>query len=83
MEIILNFMNEYGYTLIYTILLGIFSYLGITIKIIIKEYSETQFKEKVIKKVCEAIEQVYGDLGCEEKLNKATETAKEIIEARG
>ena len=52
-------------------------------KQIYKEKVDTETKEKVVKTVVNAVEQIYKDLKGEEKLNVCIENATEILNEKG
>jgi intergrase/recombinase len=79
----LDFINEYGTTILYAILTAVGGYLGIVVKNLYTKYINDKTKEKVAKTVVQAVEQIYKDLHGEEKLNKALESAAEMLEQKG
>ena len=74
-----EFVNEYGTLILYTIITGIAGYLGIVIKNLYQKYVNDKTKKAVVKTVVMGIEQLYKDLGGEEKLDKALESASEML----
>lgn len=80
MNIIETFLNEYGYTLIYTTLMSIISYLGYKVQTIYEKYLEQKIKKEQANMVCQAINQLYKELSNEEKLEKAITNLKIIFE---
>jgi len=83
MEFIKEFISSYGITLLSTILTAVFSYIGLRLKKLYEEKINTDTKEKVVKTVCEAVEQLYKDLSGEEKLEQAIVNASVMLEERG
>lgn len=79
----LDFINEYGTTILYTILTAIGGYLGIMVKNLYTKYINDKTKEKVAKTVVQAVEQIYKDLHGEEKLNVALDSAADMLEHKG
>ena len=79
----LDFINEYGTTILYTILTAIGGYLGIVVKNLYTKYINDKTKEAVAKTCVKAVEQIYKDLHGEDKLNKALESATEMLEQKG
>ena len=77
------FISEYGTALIYLIITGVFAYLGTQVKALADKYLNDKTKRDVAKTVVRAIEQVYKDLHGEEKLNKALESASEMLAEKG
>ena len=66
-----------------TILTAIAGYVGLKIKAYLERKEVDKTKEKVIKTVVRAIEQMYKDLHGEQKLEKAIESASEILTSKG
>ena len=79
----LDFINEYGTTILYAILTAIGGYLGIVVKNLYTKYVNDKTKEAVAKTVVQAVEQIYKDLHGTEKLNKAIYSAAEMLEQKG
>lgn len=79
----LDFINEYGTTILYAILTAVGGYLGIVVKNLYTKYVNDKTKEAVAKTVVKAVEQIYKDLHGEEKLTKALESASEMLEQKG
>ena len=78
MEFIKLFISEYGTTILYAVFTAIAGYLGIVVK-----YVNDKTKQAVAKTVVQAVEQIYKDLHGEEKLNKALESASEMLAEKG
>ena len=78
-----EFINEYGTTILYAVITTIAGYIGIFVKNIYQKYVNDQTKKDVVKTVVQSIEQIYKDLHGEEKLNKALESASEILNIKG
>jgi len=74
-----DFFSNYGMELLYTIIAGIASYIGIVIKNLIQRYADDKTKMSVAKTVVQAVQQVYKDLNGEERLIKATENIAELL----
>ncbi len=66
-----------------TTLTTILSYVGIRLKSIYEKYVNTKEKEKVVKNTVQFVEQVYGALKGEEKLEKAKITALDWLNEKG
>ena len=58
-------------------------WLGYELKKLANRHVNTQTKKDVARTVVQAVEQIYKDLHGEDKLNKALETASEILTAQG
>ncbi|MBR5552715.1 MAG: hypothetical protein IKV98_02580 [Clostridia bacterium] len=83
MDFFKMFISEYGTTLMYTVIVGIFAYLGAQAKIFADKYFTDKTKKDVAKTVVRAVEQIYHDLCGEEKLSKALESASAMLSDRG
>ena len=80
---LIEFINEYGTTIIYAVLTGIFGYLGILAKKYFDKYFDSKEKRDVAASCVQFVEQVYKDLHGEEKLDKAIEAASEMLAQKG
>ncbi len=78
-----NFIKEYGNTMLYTVLMGVISYVGILIKKFLDDTYKYFVKKEIINVVCRAVEQLYGDCSGEEKLSNAINIAKEMFSEKG
>lgn len=83
MEFLKEFISEYGTTILYAILTALAGYLGIVIKRLYTKFVNDKTKQAVAKTVVQAVEQIYKDLHGEEKLNKALESASEMLAEKG
>lgn len=83
MELFLQFINEYGTTILYTVLTAIFGYLGIVAKKYFEKWFETKEKKEIALEVVKFTEQVYKALRGDEKLQKAMEAMSDILEQKG
>jgi intergrase/recombinase len=83
MELFLTFINEYGTTILYTILTALFGYFGIVAKKYFDKWFETKEKKEIAKEVVQFTEQVYKALHGEEKLMKAMEAMSQMLEEKG
>ena len=78
-----DFVNQYGTSILYTVLTAIFGYVGIVAKNIYTKYINDKTKQAVVKTVVQGVEQMYKDLRGDEKLDKALEAASEMLEEKG
>lgn len=83
MEILMNFINEYGATILYAIITFIAGYVGLWLKNLATKYINDKTKKEVVLIVVKAVQQLYKDLGGEEKLDKAIESATEMLAEKG
>ena len=77
------FLEQYGMELLYTIIIALFGYFGLQAKALYERYVNTKEKQAVAKTVCEAIEQIYKDLGGEEKKQLALENISAMLAEKG
>ena len=78
-----EFINTYGVTILYAVLTGVFGWIGIQLKALAETYINTQEKQAVCQTVVAAVNQIYYDLDGPEKLQKAIESASEMLAAKG
>lgn len=78
-----DFMNQYGMTIIYTLLTAIGSYIGICIKNAYTKYINTKTKKEVCETVVNAVEQIYKDIDGDRKLAIAIENVRTLLEEKG
>lgn len=83
MDFLKMFISEYGTTILYTILTGVFAYLGMQAKALFDKFFTDKTKRDVAKTVVQAVEQVYKDLHGEEKLGEALIAASEMLAEKG
>lgn len=83
MEFLKEFISVYGTTILYSILTALAGYLGIVVKNIYQKYINDKTKQDVAKTCVKAVEQIYKDLHGEEKLQKALESASEMLANKG
>ncbi len=83
MEIIRNFVTDYGSQILYTVLTAIAGYLGLTAKKLYTEYVNDKTKKSIVRTTVQAVEQIYKDLHGEDKLNKALESSAEMLSEKG
>lgn len=80
---LVEFINEYGTTILYAVVTFIGGYIGLWAKNRIDKYFNDKEKKAVAKTVVQFVEQVYKDLHGEEKLNAALSTASEMLAEKG
>lgn len=78
-----EFISAYGLPIIGSIITAVLGWVGLQIKALYERYVDTKEKQAVCKTVVAAVDQIYKDLGGEEKLNKAIEAASDMLNARG
>lgn len=83
MDFIKLFISEYGTTILYAVLTGVFAWLGVKVKALADKYLNDKIKRDVARTVVQAVEQVYKDLHGEEKLNQALTAASDMLAEKG
>jgi hypothetical protein len=83
MDFVKMFISEYGTSILYMIVAGVFAYLGAQVKILADKYLNNKIKKDVAKTVVQFVEQVYKVVHGEEKLNEALKTASEMLAEKG
>ena len=79
---ILEFINQYGYMILYAALTSIAGFLGAQIKKRIDRVTADEEKRKAVETVVKAVEQMYQDLSGREKLEKAKENILAILQSK-
>lgn len=82
-ELIMEIVRSYLIPAIVTLLAAFFGYIGTQIKKIYKEFVNTETKEKVVKTVVKAVEQIYKDLNGPERYDKAKENIVLMLNEKG
>lgn len=83
MDLFLQFINEYGTTILYTVLTALFGYFGIVAKKYFDKWFNTKEKKEIAREVVKFTEQVYKTLHGQEKLAKAMEAMSEMLLEKG
>jgi hypothetical protein len=78
-----EFINEYGTTIMYAVVVAIAGYFGTVAKTLYTKYINDKTKQAVAKTVVRGVEQIYKDLHGEAKLAKALEAASEMLAEKG
>lgn len=81
--IIKSFIENYGATILSTIVTVLASYIGIVIKRIYQKYINDQTKKDVVATCVQAVEQIYKDIHGKDKLNKCIESASDMLTEKG
>ena len=79
---ILEFINQYGYMILYAALTAIAGFLGAQIKKRIDRVTADEEKRKAVETVVKAVEQLYQELSGTEKLEKAKENIIAMLDMR-
>ena len=80
---ILEFINQYGYMILYAALTAIAGFLGAQIKKLYDRMTADDTKRKVVETCVKAVEQMYQDLSGSEKLEKAKENIIAMLDIKG
>ncbi len=83
MGFIKDFISQYGAMIMYTIICGVFAYLGAKVKILADKFLNDKTKRAVVKTAVQAVEQIYKDLHGEDKLNAAVAAASDMLAEKG
>lgn len=73
----------YALPVIAALLTGIAGYIGTQIKKLYEKYVNNKVKQDVVRTCVKAVEQLYHDLGGPEKLKKAQEGVRQMLEEKG
>lgn len=83
MDAIKSIIQDYGIQILGTIITAVASYLGLMVKKLYTKCVNDKIKQTIAKIVVQGIEQCYKDLNGPEKLEKAIETASEMLSEKG
>lgn len=83
MSYVLDFLKEYGFTIIYAILTAIAAFIGKQIKNVYQNRVDDKTKREIVETCVMAVEQLYQQLSGSEKLERAKESIVEILETKG
>jgi len=82
MEFIKELMVSYGKEIVELIVLAVFAWAGVLVRKLAKKAvadTDNRVVKNVVKTCVQAVEQLYKDLHGEEKLNKALESASNLL----
>lgn len=79
MQTFTDFINEYGMEILTTVITAIAGWLAVVIKNLVTKFLNDKTKKEIAKIVVEGIEQCYKTLKGPEKLEKALETATQML----
>ena len=83
MNLFLDFINQYGVTILYAVVVALGGWIGTQIKSLYEQYVTDKRAKAVVDTVVKAVEQLYHDLDGEEKYVKALDAAHEMLAAKG
>lgn len=74
-----EFINEYGMTILYTLITAFAGYIGLWIKKLYTKYINDKTKREVVRTCVQAVEQLYKNLHGEEKYNEVVKSVSEML----
>ena len=80
---IADFIQSYAPTILYAALTAIAGFLGACVKRAYERVTQDETKKKVVETCVRAVEQLYKDLDGAAKKQKAIESIREMLEAKG
>lgn len=83
MELLKEFISDYGTVILYSLITALAGYLGMAVKRLYTKYVNDKTKKEVVKTAVMAVQQLYTNLDGEEKLNKALEAISEMLAEKG
>ena len=83
MNIMNEFVSQYGTMILYAVLTAIAGFLGTQIKRVYAQYVTDKTKREVAKTCVKAVEQLYKDIHGEEKKQKAIESITAMLAEKG
>lgn len=79
---IAEFLNQYGYDLIYAIVVAVGGFIGLCLKNVWTGIANDKIKGNVARIAVQGVEQIYKDLHGEQKLDAAMSAASEMLAER-
>lgn len=83
MNFINEFLSSYGYSILYTILMAVASFIGLKFKNIYEKISNDRIKRSIVEDTVKYVEQLYKDLEGSEKLKIAKENIIKLLNEKG
>lgn len=83
MKFITEFIDSYGFTIVYAILTAIAGYIATKLKALYEAKCDDETKKKVVETCVKAVEQLYSELCGAEKLERAKTNIIQILEQKG
>lgn len=80
---IVEFINQYGYDLLYAIVVAIGGFIGLVLKSLATRFINDKIKAQVAMTAVKGVEQIYKDLHGDDKLNAALSAAAEMLAEKG
>ncbi len=83
MNVFKQFLNDYGASILYTIITALLGYIGLVVKGLLTRFANDKTKKDVIATCVKAVEQIFVDLHGQDKLDKCIENAVAILRSKG
>lgn len=83
MNVFKQFLNDYGASILYTIITALLGYIGLVVKGLLTRFANDKSKKEIVATCVRAVEQIFKDLHGKEKLDKAIEYVVYILEQKG
>ena len=83
MNLFLDFINQYGVTILYAVVVALGGWIGTQIKRIYEQYVTDKRAKDVVETVVKAVEQIYHDLDGADKYILALNNAEEMLKNKG
>jgi len=83
MDIIKEFIANYGGELLLTAITAIFAFLGTALKKVVEDFVKDKEKKEIVKNVVKSVEQMYKNLHGTDKLDKAMKNASQMLSQKG
>ena len=80
---IVEFINQYGYDLLYAIVVAIGGFIGLCLKNLLTRLLNDKTKRDVAKKAVRYVEQVCKELHGDDKLNEALKATSQLLAEKG
>ena len=80
---IVEFINQYGYDLLYAIVVAIGGFIGLCLKNLLTRLLNDKTKRDVAKKAVRYVEQVCKELHGDVKLNEALKATSQLLAEKG
>lgn len=83
MNVFKQFLNDYGASILYTIITALLGYIGLVVKGLLTRFANDKSKKDIVATCVRAVEQIFKDLHGKEKLDKAIEYVVYILGQKG
>lgn len=83
MELLTEFLNTYGLTIMYAVLTAVAGFVGMQIKNIYDQRVTDQRVRDAIETTVKAVEQIYHDLDGQTKYDECVKAARDLLATKG